>query len=220
MRMPALETVRRLGFGASCINAIPDGARAGRDDPLSATWQRPLQRLGLLGACEKRITGISITSQRSVRSLKMKERWPAFRTIEGWARLVLFESAAIRRRVRDRNRFRRSRRTRGQQHRSAQLFGQGFETRSHVDRRTDDREVEPGARPDIAVHDVSDVDADAVIQRRTTAFAVLFVQGNRGPTGFGHSMKQISAGRRLTERKNGVQTSPPSRAIGSDIASK
>jgi hypothetical protein len=24
------------------------------------------------------------------------------------------------------------------------LFGEGFETRSHVDRRTDDREVEPG----------------------------------------------------------------------------
>lgn len=56
----------------------------------------------------------------------------------------------------------------GQQHGSPQLFGQGFETRSHVDRRTDDGEVEPGARPDIAVHDVSDVDADAVIQRRTT----------------------------------------------------
>src|ERR1700680_22580 len=53
----------------------------------------------------------------------------------------------------------------GQQHPSPQLFGEGFETRSHVDRRTDDREVEPGARPDIAIHDVSDVDADAVIQR-------------------------------------------------------
>jgi hypothetical protein len=55
----------------------------------------------------------------------------------------------------------------GQQHRSAQLLGEGFETLSQVDRRTDDGEVEPGARPDIAVHDVSDVDADAVIQRRT-----------------------------------------------------
>src|SRR5206468_9592445 len=44
-----------------------------------------------------------------------------------------------------------------QQHRSAQLFGEGFETRSHVDRRTDDGEVEPGARTDIAVHDVSDM---------------------------------------------------------------
>src|SRR5437870_2811375 len=33
----------------------------------------------------------------------------------------------------------------GQQHRSPQLFGEGFETRSHVDRRTDDREVESGA---------------------------------------------------------------------------
>src|SRR5258706_16230846 len=76
----------------------------------------------------------------------------------------------------------------GQQHRSAQLFGEGFETRSHIDRRTDDGEVEPGARPDIAVHDVSDVDADAVIQRRTTVFAVLFVQGNHGLTGFGHGM--------------------------------
>src|ERR1700736_5333078 len=63
----------------------------------------------------------------------------------------------------------------GQQHRSAQLFGEGFETRSHVDRGTDDGEVEPGARPDIAVHDVSDVDADAVVQWRTPGFAVLFV---------------------------------------------
>jgi len=35
----------------------------------------------------------------------------------------------------------------GQQHRSAQLFGEGFETRSHVDRRTDDGEVEPGRDP-------------------------------------------------------------------------
>src|SRR3984893_9658735 len=33
----------------------------------------------------------------------------------------------------------------GQQHRSPQLFGEGFETRSHVDRRADDGEVEPGA---------------------------------------------------------------------------
>src|SRR3982074_604791 len=32
----------------------------------------------------------------------------------------------------------------GQQHRSPQLFGEGFETRSHVDRRTDDGEAEPG----------------------------------------------------------------------------
>src|SRR6202040_121545 len=94
----------------------------------------------------------------------------------------------------------------GQQHRSPQLFGEGLETRSHVDRRTDDGEVEPGARPDIAVHDVSDVDADAVIQRRTTGFAVLFVQGNHGLTGFGHGMQQICAGRRLAERKNGEQT--------------
>src|SRR5579863_55670 len=43
----------------------------------------------------------------------------------------------------------------GQQHRFPQLFGEGFETRSHVDRRTDNCEVEPGVRPDIAVHDVS-----------------------------------------------------------------
>src|SRR4051812_13237479 len=33
----------------------------------------------------------------------------------------------------------------GQQHRSAQLLGERFETRSHVDRRPDDGEVEPGA---------------------------------------------------------------------------
>jgi hypothetical protein len=48
----------------------------------------------------------------------------------------------------------------GEQHRLPQLFGEGFETRSHFDRRTDDREVEPGARPDMAVHDVADVDAE------------------------------------------------------------
>src|SRR5260370_826701 len=94
----------------------------------------------------------------------------------------------------------------GQQHRSPQSFGEGFETRSHVDRRTDHGEVEPGARPDIAVHDVSDVDADAVIQRRTAGLAVLFVQGNHGLTGFGHGMQQIGAGRGLAERKNGEQT--------------
>src|SRR5438128_3265076 len=93
----------------------------------------------------------------------------------------------------------------GKQHSFPQLFGEGFETRSHVDRRTDDGEVEPGARADIAVHDVSDVDADAVIQRRTTGFAVLFVQGNHGVTGFGHGMQQICAGRGLAERKNGEQ---------------
>src|ERR1700676_2167582 len=94
----------------------------------------------------------------------------------------------------------------GQQHGSPQLFGEGFETRSHVDGRTDDGEVEPGTRPDIAVHDVSDVDATAVIQRPTTGFAVLFVQGNHGLTGFRHGMQQISAGRRLAQRKNGEQT--------------
>ena len=33
----------------------------------------------------------------------------------------------------------------GQQHRFPQLLGEGFETRSHVDRRTDDGEVEPRA---------------------------------------------------------------------------
>ena len=88
----------------------------------------------------------------------------------------------------------------GQQHRSAQLLGEGFETRSHVDRRTDDGEVEPGARPDIAVHDVSDVDADAVIQRRTTGFAVLFVQANHGLTGLSHGQQQICVGRPLAER--------------------
>src|SRR5258705_13379352 len=62
-----------------------------------------------------------------------------------------------------------------QQHRSAQLLGKSFKPRRHVDRRTYDGEVEPGARPDIAVHDVSDVDADAIVQRLTTGFAVLFV---------------------------------------------
>src|SRR5256884_9670759 len=93
----------------------------------------------------------------------------------------------------------------GQQHRSPQLFGEGFETRSHVDRGTDDREVEPGARPDIAVHDVSDVDADAVIQRRTTGFAVPFVQRNHGLTGFRDGMQQICASRRLAEWKNSEQ---------------
>jgi len=36
----------------------------------------------------------------------------------------------------------------GQQHGSPQLFGEGLETRSHVDRGTNDGEVEPGARPD------------------------------------------------------------------------
>ena len=39
----------------------------------------------------------------------------------------------------------------------------------------DDGEAEPGARADIAVHDVADVDAGAISERRTTA--VLFVQG-------------------------------------------
>src|SRR3954471_14059948 len=94
----------------------------------------------------------------------------------------------------------------GQQNRSAQLFGEVFETRSHVDRRADDREVEPGVRPDIAVHDVSDVDADAVMQRGTTGFAFLFVQDDHGLTGLSHSKQQIYAGRRLAERKNGEQT--------------
>ena len=94
----------------------------------------------------------------------------------------------------------------GQQHRSPQLFGEGFETRSHVDCGTDNGEVEPGARPDIAVHDISDVDADTVIQRCKTGFAVLFVQGNHGLTGFGHGMQQICAGRRLAEGKNGEHT--------------
>src|SRR5438552_13501576 len=90
----------------------------------------------------------------------------------------------------------------GKQHGFPQLFGEGFETRSHVDRRTDDGEIEPGARADVAVHDVADVDADAVIERRTPGLAVLFVQRNHGLTGFGYGMQQIGAGRRLAERKN------------------
>src|SRR5206468_11019869 len=92
-----------------------------------------------------------------------------------------------------------------QQHRSSQWFGEGVWTRSQVDRGTDDGEVEPAARSDIAVHDVSDVNADAVVKRRTTGFAVLFVQGNHGLAGLGHSMQQICAGLRLAERKNGEQ---------------
>src|SRR6516162_6191814 len=94
----------------------------------------------------------------------------------------------------------------GYQHRSTQLFGQGFEARSHVTRGTDDGEVEPGTRPYIAIHHVSDMDADTVIQGRTPGFAVLFVQGYHGLTGFGHGTQQICAGRRLAERKNGEQT--------------
>src|SRR5262249_36120317 len=73
----------------------------------------------------------------------------------------------------------------GPQPLSPQLFGKGFGTGSRVTCGTDDGEVERGARADIAVHDVSDVDADTVIQRRTPGFAVLFVQGNHGLTGFG-----------------------------------
>jgi len=61
-----------------------------------------------------------------------------------------------------------------QQHGSRQLPGEGFETRSHVDRRTDDGEIEPGARPDIALHVVSDVDAVSVIQRRTVSLFLSF----------------------------------------------
>src|SRR3974390_2628875 len=74
----------------------------------------------------------------------------------------------------------------GHQHRSTQLLGQRFETRSHVNRGTDDGEVEPGPRPYIAIHHVSDVDADTVIQRHAPGLAVLLVQGNHGLTGFGH----------------------------------
>src|SRR6185436_5768195 len=75
-----------------------------------------------------------------------------------------------------------------------------------VDRRTDDGEVEPAARPDIAVHDISDVDTDAVVQRRTTGFAVLFVQGSHGLPALRHGMQQICAGLWPAERKNGEQT--------------
>src|SRR6516162_6278665 len=93
----------------------------------------------------------------------------------------------------------------GEQHVFTQLFGQGFQTRSHVNRGTDDGEVEPGARPYIAVHNVSDVDADTVIQRHTSGFAILLVQDNHGLTGFGHGAQQIRARGRLAERKNGKQ---------------
>src|SRR6185437_14589344 len=94
----------------------------------------------------------------------------------------------------------------GEQHGLAQLLGEGFETRSHVDRGTDDGEVEPSAGPDIAVHDVADMEADAEIQRRTSGAAVLFVQGGHSLTRLGHSMQQIGAGRGLAERKDGKQT--------------
>src|SRR5260370_3044873 len=56
----------------------------------------------------------------------------------------------------------------GQQHGSAQLFGQRFETRNHFDRRTDDPQVEPGARPDITVHSVPNVHTAAALQRPPT----------------------------------------------------
>ena len=52
------------------------------------------------------------------------------------------------------------------------------------------------ARPDIAVHDVSDMDADAVVQRRTAGFAVLVVQDNHGLTGLRHGTQQVGAGHR------------------------
>jgi hypothetical protein len=45
-------------------------------------------------------------------------------------------------------------------------------------------------------------DADTVIERRTSGFTVLFVQGNHGLTGFGHGMQQIGADRRLAERED------------------
>jgi hypothetical protein len=49
------------------------------------------------------------------------------------------------------------------------------------------------------------MDADAVIQRHTTGFAVLFVQGNHGLVGFGDCLQEICAGRGLAEWKNGEQ---------------
>src|ERR1700753_1291419 len=55
----------------------------------------------------------------------------------------------------------------GQQYRLSQLLGEAFEPGGHVDRGSDDGEIQPGAGPDIAVHDVSNMDADAVIHRRT-----------------------------------------------------
>ena len=54
------------------------------------------------------------------------------------------------------------------------LLGQGFQPRGHVDRGADHGEVEPGARADIAVHDVADMDSDAEVQRlaaRSRAFS-------------------------------------------------
>src|SRR5262245_2103916 len=62
----------------------------------------------------------------------------------------------------------------GQQHLSAQLLGQGFETRSHVDGGTNDGEIEPGARAYIAVHDVADMNADTIVQWRTPGGTVVF----------------------------------------------
>jgi AraC-like DNA-binding protein len=43
----------------------------------------------------------------------------------------------------------------GQQHRFPQLFGEGFETRSHIDRRADDGEVEPGVQSRLPVKRIS-----------------------------------------------------------------
>jgi len=62
--------------------------------------------------------------------------------------------------------------------------------------------------PDIAIHDVPDVGADAVVQRRTTDFAVLFVQGCHGLTAFGHS--SAADLRRPTGSLSGKMASRPS----------
>ena len=59
--------------------------------------------------------------------------------------------------------------------------GEDFETRRHVDRRTDYGEVEPAGATDIAVHDAPTRSPRGNL-RRTTGFPVLFVQGNHGLT--------------------------------------
>ncbi len=86
------------------------------------------------------------------------------------------------------------------------LLGQGFKPRGDVDCWADDGEIQPPTRADIAVHDVADMDADAVAQRITSQTLMLLIQLRHRLLRLHGSPSADRAGRRLAQREDSKQS--------------
>ncbi|KAI1694823.1 hypothetical protein Ddc_21781 [Ditylenchus destructor] len=93
----------------------------------------------------------------------------------------------------------------GEKHVAPSLLGQCFQPRGNIDGGADDGEIEAGFRTDIAVHDITDMYADAVTQGIVALPTIDFIERNEAFLGAGDGFQQVFAGLGIAERENRQQ---------------